>query len=53
MSELLKSNFKMKANVSGQPIVSSPQSEFEKKARESIGGSMVFVERSKLIWDGK
>jgi len=30
-----------------------PKAEFAKKAIESIGGSMVFVERSTLWWDGK
>lgn len=29
------------------------QQEFEKKALENIGGSMVFVERNKLLWDKK
>lgn len=27
-------------------------SDYEKKAIESIGGSMVFVERKKVYWDG-
>ena len=28
------------------------KTEYRKKALESIGGSMVFVEREKLFWDG-
>ena len=28
------------------------ENEFKKKAIENIGGSMVFVERKKMVWDG-
>ena len=31
--------------------VADKASEFRKKALASIGGSMVFVERKKLVWD--
>lgn len=53
MSELIKGNFKVRANVSAEPVVLNPQDAYRKKAIESIGGSMVFVERGKLFWDGK
>ena len=54
MSGLLKGNFEVQRPVATE--VSDSQSdfkaEFRKKALESIGGSMVFVEREKLFWDG-
>ena len=53
MSELLKGNFtvKNKVKVNTENEDTDPKSEFRKKAIESIGGSMVFVERDKLFWD--
>ena len=52
MSELLKGNFEVKH----KPVVNDSEptdfkDEFKKKALESIGGSMVFVERELLFWD--
>ena len=35
-----------------QDAAAELKSEYRKKALESIGGSMVFVEREKLFWDG-
>lgn len=49
--DLLKATFKPKQEV--KPEEKPQESEFEKKAIESVGGSMVFVERKKLYWDGK
>ena len=53
MSELLKGNFKVKnkvkVNEENEDI--DPMNEYRKKALNSIGGSMVFVERDKLFWD--
>lgn len=54
MSELLKGNFDVKRKVEIKEIkdeVAELNSEFRKKALESIGGSMVFVEREKLFWE--
>ena len=51
MSELLKGNFKVKNKVKVNDEVIDPNSEYRKKALNSIGGSMVFVERNKLVWD--
>lgn len=56
MSEnILKSNFKIK-----KPVVlgmekkdDSPLRDYHKKALVSIGGSMVYMERTKLTWDGE
>ena len=51
MSELLKGNFTVKNKVKVNDEVIDPNSEYRKKALNSIGGSMVFVERNKLVWD--
>ena len=47
---LLKSNFPTKEILPDEEKV-DPTEEFLKKAKESIGGSMVFVERTKLHYD--
>jgi hypothetical protein len=54
MNELLKGNFDVKRKVESTVNadgVADLASEFRKKALESIGGSMVFVEREKLFWE--
>ncbi len=53
MSKLLKGNFQVKQNVEAPMEDKKLDSvaEFRKKALESIGGSMVFVERKKLLWE--
>ena len=55
MNDLLKGNFKVKRDVVLNEVEDKDaefQKEYRKKALESIGGSMVFVEREKLFWDG-
>lgn len=53
MDDLLKGNFKPAGEVKKDEEVADPKAAYLKKAKESIGGSMVFVEREKLLWDGK
>lgn len=48
---LLKSNFPVK-EIKPDEVVLDPKAEFERKAKESIGGSMVFTERKLRYWDG-
>ena len=50
MGELIKSNFPLKKQV--QPD-KKEENEYEKKAKESISGSMVFIDRKNLLWDSK
>ena len=50
--DLLKATFKPKQEVKAEESQPDPKAEYRKKAIESIGGSMVFVERQKLYWDG-
>lgn len=57
MSEFLKGNFKVKRPV--KPVEETRDSEkksfkeeYRRKAINSVGGSMVFVEMDHLMWDG-
>ena len=55
MSDLLKGNFEVKNKVVAneeRDEAAEFKNQYRKKALESIGGSMVFVEREKLFWDG-
>lgn len=54
MNKLLKGNFDVKRKVEAtenQDEEATLANEFRRKALESIGGSMVFVEREKLFWE--
>ena len=51
--DLLKGNFKPREEVKPDESKPDPKAEYRKKALESIGGSMVFVEREMLTWDRK
>ena len=46
--ELLKATFPVKQVSGEQP---DARADYERKALENIAGSMVFVERKKLVWD--
>lgn len=52
--EFLKGNFKVKKPVvlSEDDSKSSVQEQLKKKAMASLGGSMVYMERGNLTWDG-
>lgn len=49
--DLLKGNFKPKAEVKKDEQPEDATTVYERKAKESIGGSMVFVERKKVYFD--
>ena len=51
--DLLKANFAPKEKVEPEEVKPDPKEEYRKEALKKIGGSMVFVERQKLYWDGK
>ncbi|GHE80916.1 hypothetical protein [Thalassotalea profundi] len=56
MSNLLKGNFTTKKEVKKpeeNTEKDSTQQAFKKAALNSIGGSMVYVERTDLTWDGE
>ncbi len=52
--QLLKGNFKVKHPVKQKPKKDAPTflEEYKKKAMGSIGGSMVYMERGQMTWDG-
>ncbi len=58
MSEFLKGNFKTKKEVkesteeTGQSSGDALIEEVRKKALSSLGGSMVYMDRTDLEWDG-
>jgi hypothetical protein len=55
MNNLLKGNFTTKKQVeinTEECKKESLQEEFRKAALNSIGGSMVYVERTELTWEG-
>jgi hypothetical protein len=55
MSNLLKGNFTTKKQVEVKKEdteAGTLQDEFKKAALNSIGGSMVYVERTDLTWSG-
>ena len=53
MSKFLKGNYNIKKKIiDKKETKESIEEDFRKKAINSVGGSMVFVERNKLVWDG-
>lgn len=52
MSEFLKGTYDLDKEIVDETQESSAKDEFKKKALNSIGGSMVFVEREQYIWTG-
>ena len=53
MNELLKATFKPQREVVADEVKPDATAEYEKKALESISGSMVFVCRTLLYYDTK
>jgi len=51
MSSFLKGNYEVDKEI----VVKEKEknNEFEEKAKNSIGGSMVFIEKKKMVWKGK
>ena len=49
--DLLKANFKPQREVKADEPTPDATADYEKKALENIAGSMVFVERKKLVVD--
>lgn len=55
MSEFLKGNFKPAKNIDAdreKKKEDSIEQQLKKEALNSIGGSMVYVERTPMEWDG-
>ena len=52
MNEFLKGNYKLKNKIEEDNPKNPTESDYRRKAINSIGGSMVYVERTPLKWDG-
>ena len=52
MGKILKGNYDMKKPIIVEKKKKSIIDQYRKKALQSISGSMVFVERNELFWDG-
>jgi hypothetical protein len=50
MEDFLKGNYKVDVEIKDKKI--NKESKYKEQAINSIGGSMVFVEREILKWDG-
>jgi len=54
--DILKGNYKIKKQIKEKEIRIDEQEKLKKELKEralaSLGGSMVYVERDKLFWDG-
>lgn len=58
MEELIKANFQVKRPVEiaedkEKSVDVKLHEKFKRAALNSIGGSMVYVERTQMIWDGE
>jgi hypothetical protein len=53
MSKFLKGTYEVKKEIVEEVgSETNLENEFRTKAINSIGGSMVFVERNRMVWDG-
>jgi|TARA_B100001964_G_C13664336_1_gene350449 hypothetical protein len=50
VNDFLKGNYSIDVEISDDE--KEKKDEFRKNALNSIGGSMVFVERKKMVWNG-
>ena len=58
MNKYLKGNYRVKKDIKEEENQEKNKSnnfkdEFRKKAIESVSGSMVFIERDLMVWDGE
>jgi len=53
MSKLLKGNFDTRNNIDAPEAGKSAVDEFEREAVNNLGGSIAFVSKKKVLWDGE
>ncbi len=53
MPEFLKGNYKLAASIEDKADAADSTDEFEKKALSRLGGSICFVSKKSLIWQGE
>ena len=49
---LLKGNYVLKKKIKNTKAKQSPTEEYKDRVLSSIGGSMVYIEKTDLVWDG-
>ncbi|HET6369171.1 MAG TPA: hypothetical protein VFG27_18210 [Pseudomonadales bacterium] len=52
MSEYLKGNYKVEVKIEDHADAADSTDEFERKALARLGGSICFVSKKTLIWNG-
>jgi len=52
MTEYLKGNYKLDAQITPEGEETDATSEFEKKALSRLGGSICFVSKKGFLWKG-
>jgi len=52
MPEFLKGNYKVNAKIEDKADTTDSTDEFEKKALSRLGGSICFVSKKSLMWQG-
>ncbi|PYM52684.1 MAG: hypothetical protein DMD77_21590 [Candidatus Rokuibacteriota bacterium] len=52
MPEFLKGNYKVDTKIEDKGDAADSTDEFEKKALSRLGGSICFVSKKSLIWQG-
>jgi hypothetical protein len=52
MPEFLKGNYKVDATIEDKADAADSTDEFEKKALSRLGGSICFVSKKSLMWNG-
>lgn len=60
MSSYLKGNYRLRRKrttlspkVSGNQVRETPEQEFQRRALERLGGSIAFVVKSNMVWNGE
>jgi hypothetical protein len=53
MPEFLKGNYKLAAAIEDKAAAADSTDEFEKKALSRLGGSICFVSKKALMWQGE
>ena len=53
MPEFLKGNYKIDVSIEDKADAADSTDEFEKKALSRLGGSICFVSKKSLIWQGE
>ena len=53
MKKFLKGTYKLDKSIKAKRIKKDASEKFEAKAFKKLGGSIAFISKPKLLWDGK